>query len=145
MVCTVHPLLPSSTPSSSTPTQLLPWSLQDDQDVSLHTCHILKLSSWDTYQLVHSNRGNFLDQNVYGCHTLPGCTVWKRSLSAKRGVLWHFLNDKISLGLFWAEKFIEENKFQGQFIHLLVISFFSPNCSFQSKHVKISLHTMNQW
>ena len=61
LVCTVHTLLASPAPSSATPPQLLLWSLQDDQDVSLHTCHVLKRSRWEIYQLVHSNRGNCLD------------------------------------------------------------------------------------
>ena len=60
-VCTADPLLPSPPPSSATIQKLLPWSLQDDQDVSLHTYHVLKQSSWEIYKLVHSSCGDFLD------------------------------------------------------------------------------------
>ena len=100
VVCTVHPLLPSPAPSSATPPQLLPWSLQDDQDVSLQTCHVLKRSRLKIYQLVHSNRGDFLDWNVHVCHAVPGCTVWKRVIVCQKRVFMALFYVKIILGLF---------------------------------------------
>ena len=66
------------------------------------------------------------------------------SLSAKRVFLWHFLSDKICLGLLFLGKLI---------LQLLGVvltcfghfSFFSSNCSLDRKHVKICLHTINRW
>ena len=54
--------------------------------ISLHTCHILKWSRWESYQLVHSNLGNLLDYNVHVCHALPGCTVCKRVIVCQKRV-----------------------------------------------------------
>ena len=89
MVRTEHPLLPSPAPSYTTPPQLFQWSLQDDQNVSLHTCHVLKRSRWkiDQLVLIRTSTCAMLCQDAQ-CGNM--------SLSAKKG----FLNDKIMLGLF---------------------------------------------
>ena len=63
----------------------------------------------------------------------------------KEDFLWQFFNDKISLGLFWAEQFIEKN-FSGVILTPFDrFSFFLSNCSCEWKHDKIYLPTINQW
>ena len=83
LVCTIHPLLLSPAPSSATHPKLLPWSLQDDQDVSLHTCHIWKQSRWEIYQLVN--------------WTMPIFLIIKSTSAGMQSVetshFWHFFND----------------------------------------------------
>ena len=54
----------------------------------------------------------------------------------------HFFNDQISLGLFWGGKLIAK-LLRGYFNTFW--SFHISNCSFERKHVKISLHTINEW
>ena len=43
--CTVNPLLTSPAASSSTPPQLLPWSIQDDQDDRDVSLHMIKMKN----------------------------------------------------------------------------------------------------
>ena len=78
------------------------------------------------------------------CATLCQHAKYKNiSLSAKIGFLQHFFNDKTSCWLFGGKRLIAK-LVRGNSYTFWSFQFFS-NCSFEWKHDKIYLHTINQW
>ena len=57
-------------PTKVTSSKQLLWSLQDDQDATLWTCHILKVSRWKIYQLFQWIRVHFLISMSTSCTLL---------------------------------------------------------------------------
>ena len=83
-------------PTSVTSSQQLPWSLQDDQDASLWTSHVSKVSRWDLFQLVRWNCGIFfiiISTSTTLCHNaqcrnkwwFPGSCLWYKKFKDSLG------------------------------------------------------------